>query len=90
MHRIETIADLLDYLGGQSETARWLGITQQSAREWIGRGQVPGRHRIKIAARLLAEGADFAPEVLSMTPEELAILRAVPSKKSKFLSSVAA
>jgi len=44
----QTIEQVIEFFGTQSELARLLGVSQQSIRHWVVRGHIPLRRALQI------------------------------------------
>ena len=42
------LAELIDYVGGQSSLARFVGVSRQSVNEWVNRGRISATAAIDV------------------------------------------
>lgn len=70
MHRISTVDDVVEALGGDTQVAAWLSISQPAVANWKIRGEIPGGWHLRIYARLLADGFDCDPAVFGLSQED--------------------
>jgi hypothetical protein len=75
MQHVETVEDVVDALGGDTQVAAWLGISQPAVAAWKSREAIPGGWHLRIYARLLAMGIECDPKVFGLTADEASVLQ---------------
>lgn len=75
MQQIGTVEEVVDALGGDTQVAAWLGISQPAVAQWKIRGEIPGGWHMRIYIRLLSMGLDCDPKVFGLSAEDALALR---------------
>lgn len=44
------LSELIDYVGGQSQLARFLGVSKQAVNQWVSRGRISATAAIHVEA----------------------------------------
>ena len=44
------LSELIDYVGGQSQLARFLGVSKQAVSQWVSRGRISATAAIHVEA----------------------------------------
>jgi hypothetical protein len=87
MYDICSIDELVDVLGGDTEVASWLGISQPAVANWKVRGQIASGWHLRILARLKKEKRRADPAIFGLTEEEACGLFDRPSRRARKLES---
>lgn len=82
MYDINTIEELIDELGGSSELARQLDLSQSAVAQWKVRGHISDGWHMRLFADVKRRGKSVAPEVFGMTEDEFAPLAATKHRSS--------
>ncbi len=53
---LRTVRQVLDVLGGSTETAKVCGVTPAAASNWLAVGTIPAKHYLAITKRLSQNG----------------------------------
>jgi hypothetical protein len=72
MTDIETIEQLVEFFGGDTAVADWLGISQPAVAQWKSRGQIGAGWHLRLYAEIRRRGATVEPSVFGLTTEEAA------------------
>ena len=59
---METIAEVVEHLGGAKEVGKRLDVTPQSVSAWSRRGHIPWRHRLAVQALIREKGGEISLE----------------------------
>jgi len=65
-YQINTIDELIDALGGDTEVALWLGISQPAVAMWKSRGQIGAGWHLRLLAEVRRRGLTVSPEVFGL------------------------
>lgn len=74
MKKIATIAELIAELGGDTEVADWLGISQSAVAHWKLRNQIGAGWHLRILAEAADRDLEVDPSVFGLSPTEAASL----------------
>lgn len=75
MQQIKSVEEVVDALGGDTQVATWLGISQPAVAAWKSRESIPGGWHLRIYARLLAMDIECDPKVFGLSVDEAVVLR---------------
>lgn len=67
--RLNTIDAVIDWLGGPTKAAEWLGCTDNSIHHWRRRGIPPGHH-LRLVLRGLRQGVEISRDLIEVPGEE--------------------
>lgn len=67
---LRTIDDLIEFFGGNSEMADWLGIDQSAVSQWKIRQQIAAGWHLRLLAEVRRRGADVHPSVFGLSDDE--------------------
>jgi hypothetical protein len=66
MTKLETIQDVIAALGGPSDLAEMLDVTQQAVSMWKVRGEIPAGWHYRLHIEALRRGYEIDPSVFGM------------------------
>lgn len=72
MTHIGTIAELVDFFGGDTAVAAMLGISQSAVAHWKLRNQIAAGWHLRLLAEISRRGATVDPEVFGLSEDEAA------------------
>lgn len=65
-YQINSIDELIDALGGDTEVGLWLGISQPAVAMWKSRGQIGAGWHLRLLAEVRRRGLTVNPEVFGL------------------------
>ncbi len=70
MSEIKTIEDLVDFFGGDTALAEFLGTTQSAVAQWKIRGQIAAGWHLRLLAELRRRDKQVSPAVFGLSDDE--------------------
>lgn len=70
-YQINSIDDLVAALGGDSEVAAWLGISQPAVAMWKSRGHIGSGWHLRLVAEIRRRGMTVDPNVFGLTERDV-------------------
>lgn len=67
---VNSIGELVWAFGGDTEVARWLGITQPAVANWKVRSQIPPGWHLRLWARAKREGRSVNPAIFGFDVDD--------------------
>jgi len=74
MKIIQSIEELVSFLGGDTVLADLLGISQSAVAHWKIRGRIASGWHLRLLAEIRSRGADVHPRVFGLEDHEAHIL----------------
>lgn len=71
---IQTIEELVAFLGGDTVLADLLGISQSAVAHWKIRGRIASGWHLRLLAEIRSRGADVHPRVFGLDEHEAHVL----------------
>jgi hypothetical protein len=81
MMHISSIAELVDFFGGDTALAAKLDISQSAVAHWKLRKQIAAGWHLRLMAEINRQGATVSPEVFGLDQEEIEALGGSKKKR---------
>lgn len=74
MYDLNSIDDVVEFLGGDTAVADWLDISQPAVGNWKVRGVIPPGWHTQLLLRIRAGGKSVDPAIFNMTATDFRVL----------------